>query len=406
VVTTAGPEAAMGAQRRDGAPGAPLDLGVAVAVTLAVLVAAAAFQWAVYAWTGHSLGDVPGRYHHWRLHGGGLPYVDAHVEYPVLIGWLSYTLARVAHSPGTFAVATGCVSAASAVGITLLLRPIGGARLWRWILGVPLFLYAFHNWDLLALLPLVAGLVLFERGRDGWAGALLGVGAAVKLFPGLVLLPLAVSRWCRGDRRGAVRLAGAGLAVVLLVDVPVYLASPRGWSFPLRFQSHRLATWESAWFWLLRFPGVHRLGLLDTPHAANLLALVGLAAGLVAVCVLAVRRDLSAYAIGAAVIGVFILTNKVLSPNYDLWLVPFFVLLPIARRTWIAFWVADAAIYTTVIGHFHGLWTNGTVNAVLPWLVAVRFAAIIAVILAATASPVGDGSAELERGDAVDPVDR
>jgi hypothetical protein len=137
------------------------------------------------------------------------------------------------------------------------------------------------------------------------------------------------------------------------------------------------------------------VGLVDSARVANLLALVGLAACLVTISALAVRRDLDAYAIGAAVVGAFILTNKVLSPNYDLWIVPFFVLLPLARRTWLGYWLADLAIYALVIGHFHGLWPGRPVEVLLPWIVAMRFLIIVVVIRTATAG--SHGAAHVDR---------
>ena len=101
------------------------------------------------------------------------------------------------------------------------------------------------------------------------------------------------------------------------------------------------------------------------------------------ISVLAVRRRLDAIAVGAAVVGVFLLSNKVYSPNYDLWIVPFFVLLPIPRRVWIAFSASAPGVFVLVYGHFHIGWSSGVVEALLPPLVAVRAITIIVVIVIA-----------------------
>ncbi len=71
-------------------------------------------------------------------------------------------------------------------------------------------MYAFQNWDLFAIVALVIGLLAFERHRYGTAGVAFGVGAAIKLFPLVVVPPLAMYRWVHGDRRGAHRLLVAG----------------------------------------------------------------------------------------------------------------------------------------------------------------------------------------------------
>ena len=252
---------------------------------------------------------------------------------------------------------------------------------------VPLALYAFHNWDLAAMVPAIAGLLAFDDGRDRASGALLAVGASAKVFPALFLPPLVVVRWHSGDRRGAQRLGGAFLLTTLILNGPVALWSWSTWTFPAAFQGARAASWGTLWFWLLRTPGLHPLVAGNLRVAADGLAIVTLVGVLAAVCVLAVRRQLGTAAIGAAVVGVFLLSNKVYSPNYDLWIVPFFVLLPVAHRTWLAFCAADLGIFVLVYGHLHGGWSSHVVMLLLAPLVILRVLAIIAVVLFAIRSP-------------------
>ena len=101
------------------------------------------------------------------------------------------------------------------------------------------------------------------------------------------------------------------------------------------------------------------------------------------VSVLAVRRGLDAVMVGAALVGAFMLANKVYSPNYDLWIVPFFVLLPIGRRVWIGFCRERPRHLRLVYGHLHGLWSVAVVETLLLPLVVVRALTIIAVIVTA-----------------------
>jgi hypothetical protein len=77
--------------------------------------------------------------------------------------------------------------------------------------------------DLFATLVLVLGLLALARGRDGAAGALLGLGVAARLAHVLLLpLALAYAGWCRG-RRGFLRSA-AGCAPTLLALALLNLA--------------------------------------------------------------------------------------------------------------------------------------------------------------------------------------
>jgi hypothetical protein len=73
----------------------------------------------------------------------------------VVIGYLAYALATVTGTATRFFVANGVIDVGLAVAMTCLLRVRGGARIWRWIAAPPLVLFAFHNWDLLALVPVV-----------------------------------------------------------------------------------------------------------------------------------------------------------------------------------------------------------------------------------------------------------
>jgi hypothetical protein len=77
--------------------------------------------------------------------------------------------------------------------------------------------------DSAAILPAVIALMVWERSsspnRALWAGLLIGVGAAVKLPPLLLVLPLlgSAKSW-----REAAKLAGAALAVLLLALGPLW----------------------------------------------------------------------------------------------------------------------------------------------------------------------------------------
>lgn len=350
--------------------------------TALTLVLSALLQLAVYRKGGHTaLGDIPGRFFAWHLGPHTFPYLDVPVEYPVVIGYLAYLVSLVARSGSSFFGLTAVMNAGLVFVMTGLLRTRGGPRVWRWVLGVPVVLYAFHNWDIYAMVPAVLGIIAFEAGSDLGAGAWLGLGFSTKLFPGLLVPPLAAQRWCAGDRRGAARLIVGAVVVTLALNLPVAMASLHGWSDPARFQGARHATWGSLISWLTTPPWVGGQWLADPARVANVIAAVSLAVGLVVLAVFAVRRNLSAAAVGAAVVGVFLLTNKVYSPNYDFWLVPFFVLLPLSRRLWVAFCAADLAMFVVVLGRFHGLVDPDVARTLVPFVVAVRAVVIVGVIV-------------------------
>ena len=377
------PTDAVAPRDRDVTP-APVPVGDAIGWTLVALAAAALLQLVVYRNGGReALADVPGRFLAWRLGGHAFPYLDRGVEYPVVIGYLAYTLATLTGTATRFFVANGVIDVGLAIAMTCLLRVRGGARVWRWIVAPPLVLFAFHNWDLLALVPAVLGLYAYMEHNDRVAGASLAFGASTKLFPGLFLVPLTVMRWCAGDRRGATRLVAWAAGVLVVLNAPVVLLSRSGWWYPAAFQGRRRATWGTLWFWLFRLPGASHFTHHDPAQLANLLAAIALVASIATITVLGVRRQLDPFAIGAATTAAFLLTNKVYSPNYDLWIVPFFVLLPIARSHWLTFCAADIGIFTLVYGQFHGLWSHHLVREVLPLFVVVRAWTLVLLVVVA-----------------------
>jgi len=353
-----------------------------------MLALAFAIQIAVFGHGGHSsLSDLPRVFLHRGVGSGALPYVDRVLEYPVGSGVLLYLAALVAPSAlGVFTV-TAVTAGALCLVITVVLERRCGARAWRWAIGTPLLLFAFQNWDVFAIAATLAALIAFEQRRHRLAGALLGVGAAVKLFPGLLIPPLVALRWAEGERRGARRLAVSSLTVFAALNLPFAIANRSGWWWPFAFQSQRNATWGSLWFWAYRLVGAPVHGPSGA-RFANGVALVALLGGLAWLTVRAARKHLDPMAVAAAAVTIFILANKVYSPTYDVWLVVFFVVLPLSRRLWLAFCAVDLAVCLTVYGYFHGVDSGAFVHAVLPWLVLGRTGILVWLLYTVTRRPI------------------
>jgi hypothetical protein len=360
-----------------------------VLATGGVLLAAYAIQLVVFRADVHTaLSDLPRVFLHRDIGPGAPPYVDRVLEYPVGSGILLYLAALVDPTPLGVLTVTALGAAVVCVVITVVLAHRCGARAWRWALATPLLLFAFQNWDVFAVGALLAGLFAYERRRDGLAGACFALGAAVKLFPAVVVPPLVVRRWVGGDRRGALRLAGSTLGVLALVNLPFIVANERGWWWSFSFQSEREATWGTAWFWLYRVAGVPVHGATGA-EIANVVSLLVLLGGVGWLTWWAARSPIDPMAVGAAAVALFLLSDKVYSPTYDVWLVAFFVLLPLTRRHWLVFCAVDLLVCLTVYGYFHHLDSGAFVREVLPWLVLARTVVLGAVVVAATRVEAG-----------------
>ena len=355
-----------------------------IGATVALLAGAFALQLVAYGdGVGTAISDIPRVLVHRGVGPGTLPYIDRVLEYPVGSGILLYLATLVARSPlGTLA-ATAVASSALCIAITVALERRFGARAWRWAIGAPLFLYAFQNWDVFAIAAMLAGLFAFEQRKYRWSGVMIGLGAAVKLFPAVLLPPLVALRLARGDRRGAVRLAAGAIASFAALNLPFLLMRPSGWWWGYAFQGQRQATWGSAWFYGFRILGLPVHGATGA-HLANLVSLVALVTGVMWLTMRALRSHITPAGVVTAGVAIFLLSNKVYSPTYDLWLLPCFVLLALPRRLWLAFCAVDVAVFATVYGYFHGIDSSREVGLVLPVLVLARTVILLCVIRRAT----------------------
>jgi uncharacterized membrane protein len=355
-----------------------------LAATVAVLVAGFALQLAFYGHGGHqALSDLPRVLLHRGIGPREFPYVDRVIEYPVGAGLLLYVATLLAPgSLGAFAV-TAIASAALCVAITVVLERRCGARAWRWAIGMPVLLFAFQNWDVFAIAALLGALFAFQNRRDRLSGALIGLGAAIKLFPAVALPVLMALRLRRDDRRGAARLVGWAAGVFIALNLPFAIARPTGWWWSFAFQGRREATWGTAWFYLYRLLGVPVHGA-GSALVANMISFAALAVTLAWLVWRAWRVQLDSFAATAAAIALFLLTTKVYSPTYDLWLLPFFVLVPLSRRLWFTFCAVDLWVFVAVYGYLDGIGSAWMVRVALPLLVLARVAVLCRIVVFTT----------------------
>ena len=298
--------------------------------------------------------------------------VGGTVEYPVLTGLLIWAGAIGAHTDAGFLLGSALLMAPFGLLTAWLLARLARWRALLWAISPPLVLYAFHNWDL----PVVACAVGAVYAVHGWrthrppadravvAAVLLGLGFAFKVYPGIFVLPLALFVLTAGgpdrplDWRGALRVPVAAAVTVVLVNLPFALAGYPGWRASFTFQQQRLVdfTTNSIWYWGFR--------PMSEPTNLEFHAMVDWLSPLLVLLSFAVaartgwwrwRREGSYPWIGvsAAMLCGFLLLHKVHSPQYTLWLLPFFVLLYVPWGWVGAYLLADL---TMGIGIFRWLY--------------------------------------------------
>ena len=294
------------------------------------------------------LSDVPLYVRYARLVSNGhVPYRDFSFEYPpaalppmLLPKYMSWSYAT------SFAVLMGVCGAGCIAAAASALRAVGAwpARTWVALLTIgvsPLVVGSLFDtrFDLWPTLLAVGGLAALVRERPVMSGGLLGLGFAAKLWPA-VLLPIAVAHlWRRRGQRSAVGAVAAFVVVAAGCFLPFAILAPDGLHAMFSDQLGRPLQVESLGAAVLM--AAQHLGMRPlttiTSHGAQALRGrgAGLAADLSTACevasVLAVwiafarRRTAGGEATllaGAAAVSALVAFDKVLSPQYLIWLVP------------------------------------------------------------------------------------
>ncbi|MDT0307052.1 glycosyltransferase 87 family protein [Streptomyces sp. DSM 44917] len=308
--------------------------------------------------------DIPHLYAGRGFADGLVPYADRipeetsggmeYLEYPVLTGlfmqiaaWLTPGGTDGPQPAQTYWMVNAGMLMICAVVIAVCVTRMQRHRPWDGLLvalSPALALTATINWDLLAGALTCAALLLWSRSRPAAAGVLIGLAAAAKLYPALLLGPLLLLCW-RAGRLRAFWAAAAGAAVSwLAVNLPVMLVAPEGWGKFYSFSQERPVDFGSVWL-IISQRADTRLDSVNT-YAAALVVLGGLALAWLALS--APRRPRLAQLAFLAV-ALFVLTNKVYSPQYVLWLIPLAVL---ARPRWRDFLVWQ----TCEVLYYLGIW--------------------------------------------------
>ncbi|WP_072805034.1 hypothetical protein [Rhodococcoides yunnanense] len=302
------------------------------------------------------------------------------VEYPVLSGVLMWLGAIPADTDAEFLLYSALLLAPFGLLTAWMLGRLAGKAALLWSVGPPLVLYAFHNWELPVVATAVGAVFVMTtrlplRTRAVLASILLAIGFCLKLYPGAFVLPLAAYVMYERDRgrldvRGGLAVLGAAAATVVAVNLPFALGGYEGWRASFAFQSLRQAdiTTNSIWYWGLRhFYITDSMTAEDYTEAESRfqntvdIASPALVFAAFALAIwLGVRRARvdGVYpwiAVSGSMLCGFLLLHKVHSPQYTLWLVPFFVLLRVPWGLVVAYLLADLSMGIGVFKYFAAL---------------------------------------------------
>ncbi|MDQ8707725.1 glycosyltransferase 87 family protein [Streptomyces sp. LHD-70] len=309
---------------------------------------------------------------------GLVPYFDKlsgdmeYLEYPVLTGvfmevasWVVPDGGTIQHREQIYWLVNAGMLMVCAVVIAVCVTRTHRRRPWDGLLVAlaPAFaLTATINWDLLAIALTAAAMLMWSRGRAVAFGVLLGLATAAKLYPVLLLGPLLVLCLRAGKWREFLAAAAGTAGSWLVVNLPVMLLAPDGWKKFYTFSQERGVDFGS--FWLILQQRSDNALDTDTVNTLATLLMALACLGIAALTLTAPRRPRFAQ-LALLVVAAFILTNKVYSPQYVLWLIP---LAALARPRWRDFliWQAGEVVYFLGIWFYLAYTTSGDQHQGLP----------------------------------------
>jgi uncharacterized membrane protein len=299
-----------------------------------------------------------------QLAGNRLPFLDACAtsenncdEYPVVTMYVMRTAAwisgiRTDSFYYTNAVILTLFAAATGFALWLL---VGRRALW-FALAPTLLIYGTINWDLVAVAFATLAFVAFATRRDGWAGVFLGLGAASKLYPALLIIPLFLQGIQDREPDRSVRVLWWSVGTWVAINLPFAVAAPSAWWEFFRFNSSRVADFDSLWYIACR----HWDAACVSTGFINLWSVIAFVVGFGLLLLIKTIREprFARWTLGFPLIACFLLSNKVYSPQYGLWLLPWFALVIPSWWAFAAFELADVAVFVTRFREFFPVYVS------------------------------------------------
>jgi uncharacterized membrane protein len=292
----------------------------------------------------------------------------------VLTGLFAWLAALPVRSHGGFFLMNVLMLTPFGLGAAWLLAKMSGRRA-LWFAAAPaVVLYGFINWDMFSVGLAVGGMYLWSRQRPYLAATVFALGACAKLWPGLFLVALVADELSKRRTRRAVHVGLIGAVTGLAVNLPFVLLNARGWYAPFAFQAAvRIdAPGSTIWDWDGKF--------LSTP-TVNALSWALTIIGVVVLVAVGWRRSeregtFPFLQTAAAMVFWYLLMSKDNSPQYILWVLPFFALLRLKTQIWVQL----AAIGVVSYLFFFNVLVGKVLFVVGAWQAAVFMVAMVAAL--------------------------
>jgi uncharacterized membrane protein len=260
-------------------------------------------------------------------------------------------------------IAVGCsifVQLAERVGKRRLIAGVALVSLSPLLLGPVLI----SRYDLFPTMLSIAALTAIYFGRDRTGFVLLALGTAAKAYPAVIVPVAAIYIWRNHGRRKAIECLAIFAGVVLACVLPFLIIAPHGFWMAIHGQASRPPQIESlaasVFLAAHQLIGTHvHLYFTHSSDNINGHPAMQLASVMSVLQIVALAFTWLFYAAGpatkerlltasAAAVCAFIVFDRVLSPQYMIWLAPLVAVIPGRRGVAAILMVAGAMLMTQI----------------------------------------------------------
>lgn len=245
-----------------------------------------------------------------------IPYLERPIEYQILTGFFIYLIWYLGKSLLGYAIFTWvlltifAIIAAIALYKLCELLKIGKERIfWFYIFAPSLIIFGVYNWDVIAVMLTVLAVYFFYKNKFGFSAIFLSLGFNAKLFP-VLILPLML---LKTNIKQGIKVFSIFLITSLILNLYFIIYSFDVWKITYLFHGLREPNMDSIW----------SLTNLST-STINMLSIVLFLIPYMVLIFFHRKYDL--ISLSLASIALFLVCNKIFSPQYIIWLLPFFAL--------------------------------------------------------------------------------
>lgn len=184
--------------------------------------------------------------HHWpyepQLRADGSSLLP--VEYPSITGVAIWLLTFITPSSGipllNYFGINALIHALFFAGTGYYIKKLtNNSTAYLFVLAPACFMALNLNWDMWAVLPMVASIYYFEKEKRTTSAILLGVAIAAKFFPLVLLLPIGIYFLKEKQLKTGLKYLAIVVATWLAFNLPVMVVSFDGWKYFYTFSFNR-----------------------------------------------------------------------------------------------------------------------------------------------------------------------